>query len=259
VGEHTPSREANDCSTGIGSDADEPTGEGMSAQGWFFAEPTRTTTNEAPSESLNAFARSGEGKLRGEPHRQPARTEPRPPGITQGDLEDRWPIDRPEKPIATVVLSGSTSSTKATPRGNEASRRGVGVRSDGPGQRPRRRGRIAGGGQEPVASLQPRTCRRTAGPAITRSRNPAGTSVSTRPPDPAPLVATGMVGRPERGHSWITLTAGQAGECSSRGLALKASGPRTIVESPSAPGRLAPDPDRPLGACCGSGSRPETG
>ena len=38
---------------------------------------------------LNALARSWEGEPRGEPWRNPARTEPRPPGITQSRLARR--------------------------------------------------------------------------------------------------------------------------------------------------------------------------
>jgi hypothetical protein len=37
---------------------------------------------------LNALARSWEGEPPGEPQRNPARTEPRPPGIMQSRLDD---------------------------------------------------------------------------------------------------------------------------------------------------------------------------
>ena len=40
--------------------------------------------------ALNAFARSWEGEPPGEPRQHPARTEPRPPGITQGRFAPWW-------------------------------------------------------------------------------------------------------------------------------------------------------------------------
>ena len=48
---------------------------------------TRPAPNIQPNPSpLDALARSREGEPLGEPRRNPARTEPRPPGITHGDL-----------------------------------------------------------------------------------------------------------------------------------------------------------------------------
>ena len=52
--------------------------------------------------ALNGFARSWEGEPPGEPRRHPARTEPRPPGITQGHFDaQRWNEARRTEPAPT--------------------------------------------------------------------------------------------------------------------------------------------------------------
>ena len=49
--------------------------------------PPRRVSHQNGTRNLNALARSWEGELPGEPLRNPARTEPRPSGITQGCVE----------------------------------------------------------------------------------------------------------------------------------------------------------------------------
>ena len=82
--------------------------------------PATGATSMAPESrrSLNALARSWEGEPPGEPRRHPARTEPRPPGITQGRL------DLARRDERRFVRAGEAPSEPASRRGSPPPVRG---------------------------------------------------------------------------------------------------------------------------------------
>ena len=70
---------------------------------------------------LNAFARAREGEPPGEPRHHPARTEPRPPGITQGHFVRSSKISRLENPwVRSVSAALATALFSVHPLRAEA-------------------------------------------------------------------------------------------------------------------------------------------
>ena len=58
---------------------------------------------ELRNRATNAFTRSWESEPPGEPRRNPARTEPRPPGITHGPLGDVRPTERESREDSPAI------------------------------------------------------------------------------------------------------------------------------------------------------------